>query len=239
MTFESIIYEVKNSLAYITLNRPKALNALNQQLLTELNEAIDMIQNDDTVKAVIVTGSGEKAFAAGADITELKDLDREAAAKQSEFGNAIFSKLGALPQPVIAAVNGFALGGGMELALACDMRFVSTNAKLGLPEVGLGIMPGYGGTQRLGRLIGWGRAKQLVLATDTIDAHDNVTTISNPSLILYYFSHVALYVILYRFYLINQTTPYAFTHDVIEYLFCKWQIDLVAGVGFAPTTSSL
>ncbi len=172
MTFESIIYEVKNSLAYITLNRPKALNALNQQLLTELNEAIDMIQNDDTVKAVIVTGSGEKAFAAGADITELKDLDREAAAKQSEFGNAIFSKLGALPQPVIAAVNGFALGGGMELALACDMRFVSTNAKLGLPEVGLGIMPGYGGTQRLGRLIGWGRAKQLILATDTIDAEE-------------------------------------------------------------------
>ncbi|MGP6140514.1 MULTISPECIES: enoyl-CoA hydratase-related protein [unclassified Jeotgalibaca] len=172
MTFESIIYEVKDSLAYITLNRPKALNALNQQVLTELDKAIDMIQNNTAVKAVIVTGSGEKAFAAGADITELQKLDSVGAAKQSEFGNAIFSKLSQLPQPVIAAVNGFALGGGMELALACDIRFASTNAKLGLPEVGLGIMPGYGGTQRLARLIGLGRAKQLVFAAETINAEE-------------------------------------------------------------------
>lgn len=172
MTFESIIYEVKDALAYITLNRPKALNALNQQLLTELDTAIDMIQNNEAVKAVIITGSGEKAFAAGADITELQKLDSVAAARQSEFGNAILSKLSALPQPVIAAVNGFALGGGMELALACDIRFASTHAKLGLPEVGLGIMPGYGGTQRLARLIGLGRAKQLVFAAENIDADE-------------------------------------------------------------------
>lgn len=172
MTFEAIVYEVKESIATITLNRPKALNALNQQLLTELNEAIDHIQNDATIKAVIVTGSGQKAFAAGADITELQKLDSMGAQKQSEFGNAVFSKLGALPQPVIAAVNGFALGGGMELALACDIRFASPNAKLGLPEVGLGIMPGYGGTQRLARLIGTGRAKELVLSGEAIPAEE-------------------------------------------------------------------
>lgn len=172
MTFKSIIYNLRNEIAFITLNRPKALNALNQELLMELNEVVDDIAQRSTVKVVIISGSGEKAFAAGADIKELKDLRAEQAEKQSAFGNHVFSKLSALPQPVIAAVNGFALGGGMELALACDLRFASHQAKFGLPEVGLGIMPGYGGTQRLGRLIGWGRAKQFILATETIGADE-------------------------------------------------------------------
>lgn len=172
MTYETIEYEVKNSLAYITLNRPDSLNALNGQLLTDLNAVIEAVAKDADVKVVILTGAGEKAFAAGADITELNELTSTEAQKQSAWGNEIFNKLSKLPQTVIAAVNGYALGGGFELALAADIRFVSNNVKLGLPEVGLGIMPGYGGTQRLSRLIGLGRAKQLVFSAENIDAKE-------------------------------------------------------------------
>lgn len=172
MDIETILYEVKDEMAYITLNRPDSLNALNGQLLDDLNTVIDKVANDSEVKVVIITGAGEKAFAAGADITELNELSSTEAQKQSAWGNEIFSKLSKLPQPVIAAVNGYALGGGFELALASDIRFVSDNAKLGLPEVGLGIMPGYGGTQRLSRLIGLGRAKQLVFSAENIDAEE-------------------------------------------------------------------
>lgn len=172
MDFKTIIYEVKDSVAYITLNRPKAMNALNKQLLTELETVIDMLGEEENVKVVVLTGAGEKAFAAGADINELKDMSSADASKQAAWGNKIFTKLSKLPQPVIGAVNGYALGGGFELALACDIRFVSENAKLGLPEVGLGIMPGYGGTQRLSRLIGLGRAKELVFSAENIDAKE-------------------------------------------------------------------
>lgn len=172
MDYEAILYEVKDAIAYITLNRPDSLNALNDQLLNDLDAALDVIEKDADVKVVVLTGAGERAFAAGADLTELKDLSSFGAQEQSERGNRIFSKLSSLPQPVIAAVNGFALGGGFELALAADIRFVSDNAKLGLPEVGLGIMPGYGGTQRLSRLIGLGRAKQLVFSAENIDANE-------------------------------------------------------------------
>lgn len=172
MDYEAILYEVKDSIAYITLNRPDSLNALNDQLLKDLDAALDAVKEDADVKVVVLTGSGEKAFAAGADITELNELSSTDAQEQSERGNRIFSKLALLPQPVIAAVNGFALGGGFELALAADIRFISDNAKLGLPEVGLGIMPGYGGTQRLARLIGLGRAKQLVFSAENIDTEE-------------------------------------------------------------------
>ena len=172
MDYEAILYEVKDAIAYITLNRPDSLNALNDQLLKDLDAAIDVVGKDEDVKVVVLTGAGEKAFAAGADITELNELSSTDAQEQSERGNRIFSKLASLPQPVIAAVNGFALGGGFELALAADIRFISDNAKLGLPEVGLGIMPGYGGTQRLARLIGLGRAKQLVFSAENIDADE-------------------------------------------------------------------
>lgn len=172
MNDQTIIYEVKDSLAYIKLNRPESLNALNQQLLEELDEVLNTVKESDEVKVVIITGVGDKAFAAGADINELKDMTSVEAMAQAEWGNKIFTKLSTLPQPVIAAVNGYSLGGGFELALASDIRFVSDNAQLGLPEVGLGIMPGYGGTQRLSRLIGLGRAKQLVFSAENIDAEE-------------------------------------------------------------------
>ncbi|MCM0759471.1 short-chain-enoyl-CoA hydratase [Sporomusa sphaeroides DSM 2875] len=156
----------------ITLNRPKALNALNSELLTELNGLLDEIAQDDSVKVVIITGSGDKAFVAGADIAEMQNISPLEGRAFGKFGQAIFNKLENIPQPVIAAVNGFALGGGCELAMACDIRIASDKAKFGQPEVGLGIVPGFGGTQRLPRLIGKGRAKELLYTADMINAEE-------------------------------------------------------------------
>lgn len=152
------------------MNRPEARNALNSQVLADLGAAIDSIKGDSEVRAVIVTGAGDKAFVAGADIGEMKDLDEQGARDFAVAGQNVFNNLARLPQPVIAAVNGYALGGGCELALACDIRIASEAARFGQPEVGLGITPGFGGTQRLARLIGPGRAKCLIFSGQMVTA---------------------------------------------------------------------
>ena len=170
--YANLLFENNAGIGIVTLNRPKALNALSYEMLKELNSLLDRIAQDETVKVVIITGSGEKAFAAGADITEMRLLSAIEGRKWAKFGQDVFSKLDHLPQPVIAAINGFALGGGCELAMACDMRIASKKAKFGQPEVGLGIIPGFGGTQRLPRLVGKGHAKELLLTGDMIDAQE-------------------------------------------------------------------
>ena len=154
--------ELDGQLAVITIDRPKALNALNRQVLTELSEAIGQVAANKTTRALIITGGGEKAFVAGADIAEMAGLSQAESTAFAELGHRVLDSLEHLPIPVIAAVNGFALGGGCELALCADRRIASTKAKLGLPEVTLGIMPGIGGTQRLPRLIGSSKAKDLI-----------------------------------------------------------------------------
>jgi enoyl-CoA hydratase len=171
-SFENITYEVKGSIGYITLNRPKVMNALNRKTVEELNAAFHAVKDDATVKGVLLTGVGEKAFIAGADIAELSAIDGEKADEFSEKGQETLLFLETLGKPVIAAVNGFALGGGCETAMACTIRIAAENARFGQPEVKLGIIPGYGGTQRLPRLVGKGRALQLILTGDLIDAHE-------------------------------------------------------------------
>ena len=171
-TFENIVYETKDSFGYITLNRPKAMNALNWQTIQELKTAFDAAKNDPSIAGIILTGSGDKAFIAGADIAELSQITGEQAGKFSEKGQNVLSFIETLGKPVIAAVNGFALGGGCETAMACTIRVAVEHAKFGQPEVKLGIIPGYGGTQRLPRLVGKGRAMQLILTGDLIDAHE-------------------------------------------------------------------
>lgn len=170
--YANLLFENNDGIGIIILNRPKALNALNTNILKELNSLLDTIAQDETVKVVIVTGSGEKAFAAGADIAEMQHLSAIEGRKLGKFGQAVISKFESLPQPVIAAVNGFALGGGCELAMACDIRIASEKAKFGQPEVSLGIPPGFGGTQRLPRLVGKGRAKELLFTGDMIDVQE-------------------------------------------------------------------
>lgn len=171
MNFETILVDSRpEGFVVITLNRPDKLNALNIQLLRELHEAIGSISAEPSIRGVIITGSGEKAFAAGADIAELNRLDGETGAEYSERGQAVFSAIERLPVPVIAAVNGFALGGGCELAMACHIRLASERAKFGQPEVNLGIIPGFGGTQRLTRLVGPARSAEYNLTGDMIDA---------------------------------------------------------------------
>jgi enoyl-CoA hydratase len=170
--YANLIYEQVSGMGIITINRPQALNALNRATLTELDKLLEQISGDPATSVVIITGSGEKAFVAGADITEMKDLPALPGREVARLGQAVFNKLENLPQPVIAAVNGFALGGGCELALACDIRIAADNAKFGQPEVSLGIPPGFGGTQRLPRLIGKGRAQELLLTGDIIDAQE-------------------------------------------------------------------
>lgn len=170
--FENLIYEKKGAFAYLTVNRPKALNALNQATLTEIGSALTDVRDDDTVRGVIVTGAGGKAFVAGADITEIAAISAVDAAAFTRHGQTIFDGLENLGKPVIAAVNGFALGGGCELAMACTLRLATASAKFGQPEVKLGVMPGFGGTQRLARLVGKGRALHLILTAGTIDAHE-------------------------------------------------------------------
>lgn len=168
--YVNLLFEAKDRVGVITLHRPKALNALNTELLQELSNLLDHIKEDKSVEVVIITGSGEKAFVAGADITEMQKLTAIEGRNFGKIGQDVFNKLENLPQPVIAAINGFALGGGCELAMACDVRIASEKAKFGQPEVSLGIAPGFGGTQRLPRLIGKGRAKELIFTGDIIDA---------------------------------------------------------------------
>lgn len=168
--YNNLLFEVKDSIGMITLHRPKALNALNTVLLHELSNLLDRIKEDTSIGIVIITGSGEKAFVAGADIAEMQTLTAIEGRNFGKIGQDVFNKLESLPQPVIAAINGFALGGGCELAMACDIRIASEKAKFGQPEVSLGITPGFGGTQRLPRLVGKGRAKELIYTGDIIDA---------------------------------------------------------------------
>src|SRR6266853_4506169 len=172
MTFENILLEKKNSIAYVTVSRPKVLNALNMATMEELRAAFHDIKNDATVRVVIFTGSGEKAFIAGADISELAKNDAVAAKEYTHRGQNVLNLIENLGKPVIAAINGFALGGGCEIAMACTFRLASENARLGQPEVKLGIIPGYGGTQRLPRLVGKGLALQLLLSGEMIGAQE-------------------------------------------------------------------
>jgi enoyl-CoA hydratase len=166
---EYILYEVNGAVATITINREKALNALNSQVLDELNETLDNVDLA-TVRCLILTGAGEKSFVAGADIGEMSTLTKAEGEAFGKKGNDVFRKLETFPIPVIAAVNGFALGGGCEISMSCDIRICSDNAMFGQPEVGLGITPGFGGTQRLARLIGAGMAKQLIYTARNIKA---------------------------------------------------------------------
>lgn len=168
---ENILIEKQDNLAIVTINRPTKLNALNKATIEELHKAFDDLNNDSNTKVIILTGSGEKAFVAGADISEFAHFSvnegEQLAAKGQEL---LFDFVQNLQTPVIAAVNGFALGGGLELAMSCHFRIASTNAKMGLPEVTLGVIPGYGGTQRLAQLIGKGRAMELIMTANMVDA---------------------------------------------------------------------
>ena len=172
MNYQNLLIEKKDNIATVTINRPDKLNALNSQTMSELKEAFTELKSDSEIYVVIVTGSGEKAFVAGADIAELNKLDVITGKTFAESGQAVFNLIENLDKPVIAAVNGFALGGGCELALSCHIRIASENAKFGQPEVNLGIIPGYGGTQRLTRLINSGRAMEYILTGDMIDANE-------------------------------------------------------------------
>jgi enoyl-CoA hydratase len=172
MEYKNLLIDTRDHISIITINRPDKLNALNHQTLIEIRSAFEELNSDREVYVVIVTGSGEKAFVAGADISELNKLDMLEGKKFSEFGQTVFSYIEDYDKPVIAAVNGFALGGGCELALSCHIRLASENAKFGQPEVNLGIIPGYGGTQRLTRLINSGRAMEMILTADLIDANE-------------------------------------------------------------------
>lgn len=172
MEYTNLILEQDGAVAVLTINRPKALNALNSETLSELSTALDELGKNSSVKVVIITGSGNKSFVAGADIAQMKDFNALEARNFAQLGHATFRKIELLPQPVIAAVNGFALGGGCELAMACDIRLASENAKFGQPEVTLGLTAGFGGTQRLPRLVGTGIASELLFTGGNIDARE-------------------------------------------------------------------
>ena len=173
MTFENLLVSNENGLATITINRPKKLNALNKNTIEELHNAFKNLEADNSVKAIVITGSGDKAFVAGADISEFAHFSVEEGGRLAAKGQEmLFDFVENLSTPVIAAVNGFALGGGLELAMSCHFRIASDNAKMGLPEVSLGVIPGYGGTQRLPQLIGKGRAMELVMTAGMISAED-------------------------------------------------------------------
>lgn len=169
---KNVILEREEKLAIVTINRPKALNALNSESLRELESVISNIENDDNIYCVIIKGAGEKSFVAGANISEMKDLNSNDAEKFGLLGNKVFRKIEKLNKPVIAAISGFALGGGCELAMACDIRIASEKAKFSQPEVGLGITPGFGGTQRLPRIVGLGKAKEIIYTCEMIDANE-------------------------------------------------------------------
>lgn len=171
MSYENLILSQEGALSIITINRPQSLNALNASTISELSQALDTIADDHACRVVIITGSGEKSFVAGADIKEFSDYGTADAEQLARTGqNILFNKIENMRKPVIAAVNGFALGGGLELALACHIRYASENAKLGLPEVTLGLIPGYGGTQRLPKLVGKGLASEMIFSAKMISA---------------------------------------------------------------------
>jgi len=170
--YQTLLLDKQEGIAFVSMNRPAVLNALNETALYELDKVIEEIENDSNVLVVIITGNGDKAFVAGADIGELRYLSALQARNWSKYGQSVFNKLENLPKPVIAAINGYALGGGCELAMSCDIRIASEKARLGLPEVLLGVIPGYAGTQRLPRLIGKGRAKELLFTGEQIDAKE-------------------------------------------------------------------
>jgi enoyl-CoA hydratase len=169
MQFETLTIAIENRIGVLSVNRPKALNALNSLVLGELEKAVEAIEANAAVDVVILTGEG-KAFVAGADITEMKDMNADEGRKFGAYGMRVFRKIELSSKPYIAAINGFALGGGCELAMSCDIRIASEKAKFGQPEVGLGITPGFAGTQRLARLVGTGKAKELIFTADIISA---------------------------------------------------------------------
>ena len=170
-SYQTLLTELDNGTLLITINREDKLNALNKAVIGELDNVFDEVYTNPEIKGVIITGSGAKAFAAGADIAEFKGLNEEQGKTLAKKGHETFNKIERCPKPVVAAVNGFALGGGCELAMACHIRIASENAKFGQPEVNLGLIPGYGGTQRLVQLIGKGKALEMLLTADMIDAH--------------------------------------------------------------------
>jgi len=173
MTFENIILEIENRIARITINRPSQLNALNKQTIEELHDAFKLCDSDERVRVIVLTGSGDKAFVAGADIKEFANFDVEKGKELSKMGHdSLFNFVENLNKPVIAAINGFALGGGLELAMSSHIRVASDKARLGLPEVSLGVIPGYGGTQRLSQLVGKGKALEMITTAGMITAHE-------------------------------------------------------------------
>ncbi|GLI36139.1 enoyl-CoA hydratase-related protein [Desulforhabdus amnigena] len=170
MAYENILFEVKDGVGVLTFNRPKALNALNPKTLEEVESVIDATRKDENIRVLVLTGAGDKAFVAGADISEFPKMNPLQARMFAEKGQEVFFKLEQLPKPVLACVNGFALGGGCEIAMSCDFIYASDKAKFGQPEVNLGVIPGFGGTQRLARLIGRAKAKELCMTGEMIDA---------------------------------------------------------------------
>ncbi len=170
MSYNNILLSVEEGIATITFNRPKALNAMNSETMAELLDAAQVCKNDENVRALILTGAGEKAFVAGADISQMRNLRAPEAVSFMEMGSETMRFLETLPKPSIAAVNGYALGGGAEIAMACDIRLAAENAVFGQPEITLGIIPGWGGTQRLARLVGMGRAKEIIMSGAPLDA---------------------------------------------------------------------
>ncbi len=172
MAFQHMLFEVANGIATVTFNRPKALNALNAELLAEFGQALAEIDADEAIRVLVLTGSGDKAFVAGADITELATFNALQGKQFARTGQTVISRIQELSIPAIAAVNGYALGGGMEIALACDFIYAAENAMFGLPEITLGIIPGFGGTQRLPRLIGQNMAKEMIFTGKMIPAQE-------------------------------------------------------------------
>src|SRR3954466_3635939 len=172
LNLENVVYDKKAPIAYVTLNRPKVMNALNKATINELRAAFEDARDDSTIRGVVLTGAGDKAFAAGADIAEMANNTAVEAEEATRRGQALTDLIENLGKPVIAAVNGFALGGGCELSMASTIRIAAETARFGQPEVKIGVMPGYGGTQRLPRLIGRGRALQLILSGEIIDAQE-------------------------------------------------------------------
>jgi enoyl-CoA hydratase len=196
MQYENLILEKEGVLAILYINRPQALNALNRDTLQEMKDAIARISDDPDIDVLIITGAGNKAFVAGADIAFMKGLTAIEGRAFGALGQKVFRMIEALEKPVIAAVNGFALGGGCELAMCCDFRIASSNAKFGQPEVGLGITPGFGGTQRLPRLVGSGMARQMLYTADIIDAPEAlriglVNAVVGPEELMEYVKKVA------------------------------------------------
>jgi enoyl-CoA hydratase len=175
MSYNNILVENKEQVQYITINRPKQLNALNKETIEELSSAMSSAENDSNIGVIILTGSGEKSFVAGADIKEFADFDTEKGKALSRIGHeSLFNLMANLKTPIIACINGFALGGGLELAMSAHIRVATENARMGLPEVSLGVIPGYGGTQRLAQLVGKGKAMEMVMTAEMINAEQGL-----------------------------------------------------------------